>query len=330
MKFSMLLPARFDEAKWSLAKQIGVDYAITKAAPELTGEAPPYDFDTLKSIHKQFKSRGFKLYGLEGDQFDMSPIKLGKSDRDQWIEKYIVMIRNMGKLEMPLLCYNFMASIGWFRTRIDIQERGGALVSGFYEEDIKHEKVPDQNQISEEALWENLFYFLEAVLPEAESAGVRMALHPDDPPVSPLKGIGRILTNAAAFEKVWERFPQKANSITFCQASFLTMGEDIKQLAERWLMENRVAFLHIRDIEGSKTAFKETFHDNGPTDMAEMFRVYLKNGFDGPVRPDHAPSMFGEQQGVFEGSTSVGYGIVGKIFAIGYLRGLYDGVRADK
>ncbi len=326
MKFSMLLPAKYDERKWTLAKQIGVDYAITKAAPELTGMLPPYDFGILKSITMNFHEKGLKLIGLEGDQFDMAPIKLGLSNRDELIDKYIQMLHNMGRLEIPLLCYNFMASIGWFRTRVNIPERGGAHVSGFYLDDVSNQMVQKDQLISEESLWENLFYFQDAVFPEAKSAGVKMALHPDDPPVSPLMGVERILTNSAAFEKVWERNPIENNAITFCQASFLTMGENIQELAKKWLQQNRIAFLHIRDVEGEKENFKETFHDNGPTDMVEMFRIYKKYGFDGPIRPDHAPAMYGEMQESFGGSTTVGYEITGKIFAIGYMKGIYESV----
>ncbi|WP_086539714.1 mannonate dehydratase [Algoriphagus antarcticus] len=326
MKFSMLLPAKYDERKWSLAKQIGVNHAITKAASDLSGLADPSHFESLRKISDQFNQKGFALEGLEGDQFDMQPIKLGLPDRDQTIEKYIQMLRNMGQLEIPLLCYNFMATIGWFRTRVDIPERGGAQVSGFYHEDVQNQLVSDELRVTEEQLWDNLFYFLEAVLPEAKASGVSMALHPDDPPISPLKGVGRILTSAAAFEKVWDRFPIESNKITFCQASFLTMGENIQQLAALWLEQKRISFLHIRDVEGDKYNFRETFHDNGPTDMVEMFRTYKKYGFDGPIRPDHAPAMYGETQGTFGGSTSVGYEITGKIFAIGYLKGIYESV----
>ncbi|WP_211327996.1 mannonate dehydratase, partial [Algoriphagus antarcticus] len=118
----------------------------------------------------------------------------------------------------------------------------------------------------------------------------------------------------------------ESNKITFCQASFLTMGENIQQLAALWLEQKRISFLHIRDVEGDKYNFRETFHDNGPTDMVEMFRTYKKYGFDGPIRPDHAPAMYGETQGTFGGSTSVGYEITGKIFAIGYLKGIYESV----
>lgn len=323
MKFTMLLPPKLDERKWTLAKQIGIKHVITKAMPELSGKPAPYDLAALRSIQAEFAEAGFQLYGLEGDQFDMAPIKLGLPNRDECIDHYRQMLRNMGQLGIPLLCYNFMASIGWFRTRIDIPERGGALVSEYKAADAQ-ELVPEEQRISEAQLWENLFYFLDAVVPIAEENGIEMALHPDDPPVSPLKGVGRILTSAAAFDRILERYPSPSNGITFCQATFKTMGEDLKEISKGWFKDKRVFFLHLRDIEGHKHHFRETFHDNGPTSMVEMLKYYHELGFDGPLRPDHAPLMYGETPGTFSGGISAGYEITGKIFAIGYLKGICE------
>ncbi|NJK83298.1 MAG: mannonate dehydratase [Saprospiraceae bacterium] len=324
MKFTMLLPPKYEERKWTLAKQIGVNYAITKAMPALSGLPAPYNMEALRSIKDNFAHAGFTLYGLEGDQFDMSSIKLGLPDRDEWIERYQQMLRNMGQLNIRLLCYNFMASVGWFRTRVDVPVRGGALVSEFNIKDAT-ELVPENERITEEKLWQNLFYFLDAVLPVAEENGIKMALHPDDPPVSPLKGVGRILTNAAAFDSILTKYPNNAsNGITFCQATFKTMGEDLKAIAKPWLQQQKISFLHLRDIEGDKYHFRETFHDNGSTDMVEMLQFYHQFGFDGPLRPDHAPAMYGETQQAFQGGISAGYEITGKIFAIGYLKGICE------
>lgn len=321
----MLLPPRYDERKWMIARQIGVQYAITKAIPELSGKAAPYDFNALRSIKEEFADAGFTLYGLEGDQFDMSPIKLGLANRDECIEQYCQMLQNMGRLGINLLCYNFMATIGWFRTHTDIVERGGALVSGFDAETAEKEPVDQKLRISEDQLWNNLFYFLDAVLPVAQENGISMSLHPDDPPLSPLKGVGRILTSSGSFDKIWKRHPVSSNNITFCQATFKIMEEDLFALSKKWLKEKRVDYLHLRDLKGDKHHFHETFHDNGSTPMANLLKHYADEGFEGPLRPDHAPLMYGEkQQQSFTGGISAGYEITGKIFAIGYIKGICE------
>jgi mannonate dehydratase len=329
MKLSLLLPPKYDERKWTLARQIGVNYAITKAMPELSGRPAPYDFDSLKAIKTDFKNAGFELYGLEGDQFDMSPIKMGLPGRDELIEKYCQMIRNMGKLGIPLLCYNFMAVTGWYRTQTDVQERGGALTSEFRLKDMENDLAPVELRISEEKLWENLFYFLDAVLPVAESCGIKMALHPDDPPISPFRGVGRILTSAAAYDKLLERYPSPANGIAFCQATFKTMNEDLKVVSEKWIRQNRIFFIHLRDIAGDVNCFHETFIDNGPTQMAEMIRHYHDCGFDGIFRSDHAPAMYGEAHQSFSSGISAGYDMQGHIFAVGYIKGIAEAIRIN-
>ncbi len=319
----MLLPPKPDPKKWVPAKQIGVNYAVTKAMPSLSGRNAPYDLEALKAVKKDFNDAGFGLYGLEGDQFDMSAIKLGLDGRDEAIEKYRQMLRNMGQLEIPLLCYNFMASVGWCRTNVQVAERGGAFTSEFDYEAIKDELLPEALRVSEEKLWGNLWYFLDAVLPVAEENGIQMALHPDDPPLSPLKGVGRILTSAQAFDSIIQKYKSPANGIAFCQATFKTMGEDIKSVSKKWLDDKRIFFIHLRDVEGDKYKFRETFHDNGPTPMGAMLKHYSDNGFCGLVRPDHAPAMYGETQDTST-AISAGYEMAGKIFAIGYIKGICE------
>ena len=312
MKLGMMLPVKPD-LQWQLAAQLGVKYAVTKAAPELSGLRDPSDFDALKTVRDRFAEAGFELYALEGDEFDMSRIKLGLPGRDKDLEKYRNMLRNMGKLGLKLLCYNFMAGVGWFRSRADLPERGGALTSGFDLAEIDND-VP--LKITEEQLWENYAYFLRNVLPAAEEAGVRMGLHPDDPPVSPLFGYSRILTSAAAFRKAMALSSSPSHGITFCQASFRAMGEDVFELIPEF--GERIFFLHFRDITGTRTKFRETFHDNGPTDMAELLKTAKEFAPDCLIRPDHTPRMAGETGG------NTGYTILGNLFATGYIRGIMD------
>jgi mannonate dehydratase len=324
MILSLLLPPRKDERKWTLAKQMGVDYCITKAAPDLSGKVAPYDFESLRAIKDEFASFGLTLYGLEGDQFDMSSIKLGLSDRDEWIEKYCCMIRNMGRLHIPLLCYNWMAVVGWYRSRINVSERGGAMSCEFDARAVMDDWVDMELQLGEAQIWDNLFYFLDAVLPIAEAAGVKMALHPDDPPISPFKGVGRILTSPESFDRILERYPSPANGIAFCQATFKIMGIDLKEVSARWLRAGKIFFIHLRDITGDKYHFRETFIDNGETSIPEMLQHYRESGYNGPVRSDHAPAMYGEYQKDFSGGISVGYDILGHLFATGYIKGICD------
>jgi mannonate dehydratase len=309
----MFLPFEPDR-RWKIAQQAGVTCAVVKLAPELTHRDPPSNRETLREAKQRFNNAGFELFGLEGDQFDMSRIKLGLDGRDNDIETYRKMLRNMGELGIPFLCYNFMVGIGWFRNRTTIQERGGALTCGF-ELDEMLQKEDYVRKIESNSVWEHYQYFLERILPVAEESGVRLGLHPDDPPIPSLKGYGRIFYNANGVRKALALSSSRSHGLTFCQANYLAMGENVPALIREW--KDRIGFVHFRDIKGTANSFIETFHDNGPHDMAELIHVYGENGLDCPVRTDHAPSMDGEGE-------ATGYEILGHLFALGYLKGLLD------
>lgn len=227
-------------------------------------------------------------------------------------------IAALGKAGINMVCYDFMAGLGWYRTNFEILERGGALTSEFSQKVAEKQGLTERGEISEEEMWENITYFLERVIPTAEKYNVKMALHPDDPPISPLRGIARICRSEENYRRILNIAPSPVHGITFCQANFKAMGEDIYKLARDFCDQGKVFFVHFRDIEGTTDRFRETFHDNGPTDMARMLEIYVKSGFIGPVRPDHAPTMAGERH------DTNGYGIVGKVFALGYMIGLMD------
>ncbi len=306
------------DIRWDLAQQMGIRHAIVKLHPKTTGRAPPSDIDTLAEAKRRFAERGLELYGLEGDPMDMERIKQGKPGRDEDLERYCEMLRNMGELGIPLICYNFMAEIGWFRTQTGIPERGGALVSGFDSKDLEGTPLTEAGEISEEAMWEHYEYFLKAVLPAAESAGVKMGLHPDDPPVSPLRGIGRIFSTPDGVRRALSLSNCPEHGVTFCQGCYTTMGADVRALANEFASQDRLFFIHFRDVRGSPTRFRETFHDNGPTDMPTLLRHYRDIGFSGPIRVDHVPTMAGER------NDDPGYGAQGRLFAVGYLKGILD------
>ncbi len=324
MKLSMMIQPVKSEAQRTLASQMGIKYAITKAAPELSGKLPPYDFKSLKEIKDGFENYGIKLIGLEGDQFDMSPIKLGLSNRDEYIEYYKQMLRNMGELGINLLCLNFMVSIGWFRTNTQTSIRGGALTTSFDSKEMPTKLDNPELMISEEKVRDNLYYFLDAVLPTAEACGVKMGLHPDDPPISPFCGVGRILKSSTDYEKIFERYNSPNLGVTFCQATFKLMGENLKKLSADWIKRDKIFFIHIRDVSGDSHNFTETFIDENKGFVAEMLGHYNDCGFDGIIRSDHAPAMYGETQKTFSGGVSVGYQMLGHIFSYGYIKACCD------
>lgn len=309
------LPAKPDQS-WQLARQAGITHAVAKAASELTGLPGPWEIDSLRTIQKRFADAGLVLVGLEGDAFDMQRIKLGREGRDEDLEKYCRMLRNLGELGIPLLCYNFMASVGWCRSHVSVPTRGGALTNRFVLDELKEPPVALADRIAEEQLWDNYAAFIHAVLPAAEKAGVAMGLHPDDPPLSPLRGVGRIFTNPEAFARAMALSTSPSHGITFCQANFVAMGADLADCVRRF--SSRIKFIHFRDVEGKADDFTETFHDAGPTDMAAALSLYHKAGLDVPIRVDHVPTMAGEN------NTNPGYGLTGRLFAVGYLKGLCD------
>jgi len=319
MKLSFLFFGNQPNEKWALCRQMGIQHAIAKLAPELTGAAPIYDYASLSHSKQIFEENGFALTGLEGDQFDMTRIKLGLDGREKDIELYQTMLQNMGRLGVGFICYNFMYT-GWYRTNNALHERGGALVSGFNYQKALQEPDNKYAPVSEQQVWDNYQYFIEQVMPVAEASGVQMALHPDDPPISPVNGIGRILTSAEAIRKALSFSNSPSHGLTFCQGTYTTMGEDVHALIHEFGYSKKIIFVHIRDVVGTPDNFRETFHDNGPTDMYKMMKAYKATGFTGPLRSDHVPTMAGEN------NDHPGYEMKGNLFGIGYIKGLMDGV----
>jgi len=317
MKLSFLFFSDKPDIKWELCRQMGVKYAIAKLAPELTGKLPPWDFDSLKLSKERFAEGGFDLVGLEGDQMDMMRIKLGLRGREEDVALYKQMLVNMGKLGINLLCYNFMAT-GWFRTTKNLEERGGALVTGFDTSDAEKLPLTEYGEVSADKIRENYKWFINEVMPVAEKSGVKMALHPDDPPVPVVQGIARIFINAEAIRQALALTDSPSHGLTFCQGTYKTMSEDVPALIEEFGNQGKIFFVHLRDVEGTAEHFRETFHDNGPTNMPEMLKLYQKTGFNGTLRSDHVPTMAGET------NKHAGYGMSGNLFGIGYIKGILD------
>ena len=308
---------------WQLARQMGIRHAIVNAASKHTGLKPPWDIAALREIQSDFAAAGLAIHGLEGDQFDMSRIKLGLDGRDEDIERYCEMLRNMAELGISLLCYNFMAQIGWYRGKSDVVGRGGALLLRF---DVN--EVPpgwtEAGEVPIERIWDNYRYFIERVMPVAEQVGVRMALHPDDPPLPSLRGVGRIFGSPEAFERAYSLAPSRSNGVTFCRATFKLMGADLPKWIRHFAEQERLSFLHLRDVRGTAECFEEVFHDEAARELIATLRCCHETGFDGPLRCDHVPTLAGES------NVQPGYGTLGRLFAGGYVMGLMDALEIPR
>ncbi len=301
------------DVTWDYALQCGVRHGVIRL-PE-TPDFDPTDRTHWRTVVERFRAAGITPLVVEPLPNALHDhVKLGDARRDECLEKTLAMFPVMEEFGVSTLCVNFMAGIGWTRTRQDLPDRGGALVTGF---DIGEFRAPaDAPAISEEALWKNLAVFLRAAVPVAERHGIRLALHPDDPPLPRLGPVSRILGSAAAFERAWSLAPSPCLGATFCQATFAMAGEDIPSLVPRW--RDRIFFVHFRNARGTAERFRETFHDNGQLDMGRLVRLYAENlSADTPIRVDHVPAM-----GAADARD--GYGATGRLFAIGYLKGLLE------
>lgn len=317
MKFALFLPPEPNEM-WQLAAQLGVTEAVASLPRVRPGGPSSWDFLPLLHMKQRFADTGLNVAVIESSP-PMDRVKLGLPGRDEEIDHVCELLTNMGAVGIPVWCYNFMAVFGWLRTSTSIASRGGALVTGYDHELMAQAPLTEAGNVSEERLWDNFAYFLERVVPVATRAGVKLALHPDDPPISPIRGVSRIFTNVEAFKRAMALVPSPNNGLTFCQGSFTTMGVDIPATIRT--LKDYIQFVHFRDIRGTARRFVETFHDDGPTNMLEAMRCYREIGFAGAMRPDHVPTLAGDA------NDTPGYTTRGRIYAIGYMRGLAEALR---
>ena len=323
---------------WKLCLQMGITDVIVKVNPSLTGLPDPWRFETLSQIVGGLKEAGLRVVGLEGDPFDMTPIKeygaTGEtpvvpvregrngrdarcpSSREEALDHYCELLESMGALGIKLLCYNFMVGTGWARTGVR-EGRGGARATYFSLAETPSAPL----KLAAEQVWANYAHFIKTVMPTAEKRGVRMGLHPDDPCLPSLGGYARIFGSVEAYDRAYALYPSPSNAVTFCQANFKLMGADLEVTARHF--GDRIAFIHVRDVEGDKTDFTELFHDQGTTDQFALMRTYREIGLDVPVRGDHVPEMEGDRR--LDENCIPGYFTMGRLFANGYLKALLKG-----
>ena len=246
-----------------------------------------------------------------------------REQTDDWIDA----IRLLASHGVEVICYNFMPQVFddamVVRTSFETKTRGGAITSSYRAIDVDHENLVDADvlPISKNKMRANLKRFLDEVIPVAEEVGIKFAMHPDDPPTSPMGGLQRIMSSVEDYDWLLAANPSKANGITYCIGCFAELGCNLEGLIDRW--SNRIHFVHFRNISGCQDDFVETFPDDGDVDLLSVLRKLNEVGYTGCIRPDHAPKLSGEYVEI------EGYGFQGHIFTAGYLRGLLTAVATE-
>jgi mannonate dehydratase len=300
--------------------------------------------DALAQLKAQIETAWLRFSVVESIPVH-EDIKLGRPTRDRYIENYCESVRAMGELGIPVLCYNFMPVFDWMRTDLAMPlpdgstalayndaalgftdiTRGTGNLPGWataYSARELNALLTAYRDIDGEQLWRNLTYFLERVVPVAERAGVRMAIHPDDPPW-PIFGLPRIICRGADLDRLTGLVDSPANGITFCTGSLGALPEnDLPAMARKFSAMGRINFAHCRNVVVTGAhEFHETPHPSrfGDVDMRAVLRALRDTGFTGPARPDHGRMIWGEQG-------RPGYGLYDRALGAAYLNGLWEGL----
>ena len=269
-------------------------------------------------------------------------IKMGKPTRDRYIDNYCENIRRVAKAGVKCVCYNFMPVFDWLRTDMYHKNADGSTsLSYSYEDFLKVDPnnlhlpgwdesysqdelqglLKEYKSISHDDLFNNLVYFLERVIPVCEECDVNMAIHPDDPPWD-IFGLPRIISNENDLDKMFAAVPSTRNGLTLCTGSFgAGRTNDLIHMAEKYTKQGRVHFAHLRNVKWTDDhdSFCEVGHYScdGSLDMARIVETFVKNGFDGYVRPDHGRNIFGED-------AKPGYGLFDRALGCAYINGLFE------
>ena len=275
-------------------------------------------------------------------------IKLGKKNADKLIDNYCENIRRCARYGIKCITYNFMPVFDWTRTQLDKKAPDGSTSLVMYMDQLKcldplkedihlpgwdasysqdevRELIKGYKELGEEGLWRNLEHFLKRIIPVAEECGVKMAIHPDDPPYS-IFGIPRIITNEENIDRMLSIVDSPANSLCLCTGSLgCASFNDVASLVRKYSAMDRIAFMHIRQVELLEDgSFEERGHLSscGTLDMYEIVKALVETGFDGYVRPDHGRMIWGE-----EGKP--GYGLFDRALGAAYINGLFEALEKE-
>ena len=339
----------FDSVTLKQIRQIpGVKGVITTLYDSKVGEA--WKEEDVQRLKKEVEDAGLKIYGIESVNIH-DDIKIGLPSRDKYIENYIKTLEVLGKAGINVVCYNFMPVFDWTRSDLAKVRPDGSTVLSYDQEIIEKidpEKMfeqidsssngfvlpgwePDRlsrlkelfemyKGVDDEKLFENLKYFLSAVMPTCEKYNIKMAIHPDDP-AWPVFGLPRIIVNKENILRMVNSVNSSCNGVTLCAGSLGSNPKnDIPDIIRS--LKDKIFFAHVRNLEHTAPGkFQEAAHlsSDGSMDMFAIMKAFYDIGFEGPFRPDHGRAIWDEV-------SMPGYGLYDRALGAVYLQGLWEAI----
>jgi len=270
------------------------------------GEEQLWTLEELLKIKAEINAHGLQWEAIENfDPSQWHDVLLDGPKKSDQIERLKEQIRIVGKAGIPVFGYNF--SLAGVSSRITGPfARGGAISVGM--DGVDESPVPNgmvwnmvynpeapegfQPKISHEELWARLQFFLDELVPIAEEAGVKLAAHPDDPPMPVVRQTPRLVYQPHMYQRLIDMQPGPANNLEFCLGTISEMTEgDVYEATDKYSKQNRIAYIHCRNVKGKVPAYHEVFIDEGDIDMVKIIRILKKNKFTGVIIPDHTPQM---------------------------------------
>jgi len=298
-----------------LVDYFGAGARIPESTSQTAGWGPtdrvgkPWTLTEIEEVRALVEANGLTLHAIENlDPGHWHDVLLDGPEREEQLGQVLDSIRLLGQAGVPCLGYNFSLAGVWGHITGPFA-RGGAESLGFDAErlgdqpEIPHGQVwnmdfgaADSDEtigaVGAGELWLRLEAFLAAAVPVAEAAGVRLCAHPDDPPVPSLRNTARLLTSESALQRLLDTVPSRANALEFCQGTISEMpGVDVYAAIAHFARQDRIGYVHFRNVVGRVPSYREAFVDDGDVDMPRALRTYAENGYDGVLIPDHTPRM---------------------------------------
>ncbi|MDP6666777.1 MAG: mannonate dehydratase [Dehalococcoidia bacterium] len=320
--------------------QLGVNNLVFYGGPGmgvLPGTDQPHGkdrntYEDYVAFRERVESFGLKIAACEGGFVAAAKyhdVAFGGPGRDKLIDELAAEIADMGRAGIPILGYHWMPASVWRSG--NTQVRGAADATAWDSDSdemapIQEISIPGHYDLSRENMWECLEYWIRAITPVAEEAGIRLGIHPDDPPVPELGGVPRLLGSFDAYKRLTSIVDSPSNAIEFCQGTFSEMeGEDIYEMIRFFAGRKKVLYVHFRNVSARVPRFNEEFINTGYVDMKRAMETYNAAGYDGVFMDDHCPLITGDTD--FPGNWG---GYRSRIFAQGYIQAMLEAVTGNR